>query len=110
METQKRGAAPNQDALIVRLGRALSIARRRRRMTQQELANAAGVSRLTIIRAEAGQPGVAVGTLLDILTALDTRLVEGMLQAVADDPAGEALERDRAMLPRRVRARPPQGD
>lgn len=83
------------------LGARLRLARKRRQMTQDEMATAAGVTRKTLWNLEAGAPGVSLGTLLAVLWKL------GLLEsasAVADpdaDEHGKTLEL--ARLPQRVR-------
>jgi transcriptional regulator with XRE-family HTH domain len=84
------------------LGGRLRLARKRRQMTQDEMAAAAGVTRKTLSNLESGAPGVSLGVLLSVLWKL------GLLEsagAVADpdaDEHGKTLEL--ARLPRRVRA------
>lgn len=87
------------------LGAAIADARKRRRLTQQDLSELAGVGRLTVMRAEAGHPGLALGAFLSLLAALDPAMANRVLTLVQDDPAGAVLERDRAVLPTRVRRR-----
>ena len=45
---------------LTRLGRAISLARRRRHLTQEDLAERIGVSAHTVRRMEAGHPGTAL--------------------------------------------------
>ena len=45
---------------LTRLGQAISLARRRRHLTQQDLAERIGSSANTVRRMEAGHPGTAV--------------------------------------------------
>lgn len=84
-----------------RLGDRLRVARKRRQMTQGEMAAAAGVTRKTLANLESGVPGVSLGVMLTVLWKL------GLLEsanAVADpdaDEHGKTLEL--ARLPQRVR-------
>lgn len=64
---QIRSAADIAD--VVRL------ARKRRRMSQQDLAVAAGVSRRWLIDLEAGKPGAELGLVLRVLSTLGVPLV-----------------------------------
>lgn len=84
-------------------------ARKRRRLTQVQLADLAGVSRLTVVRAEAGHGGLALSSWIKLLSALDLSLVEGMLQVLEDDPIGRAVVRARETLPRAIRQRRGEG-
>jgi HTH-type transcriptional regulator/antitoxin HipB len=56
------------------LGRALRDARRRRRLTQQQLAELAGVTQATVSNVERGVSRVSLTTLLRILAALKLEL------------------------------------
>jgi HTH-type transcriptional regulator/antitoxin HipB len=56
------------------LGRALRDARRRRRLTQQQLADLAGVTQPTVSNVERGVSRVSLTTLLRILAALRLEL------------------------------------
>jgi transcriptional regulator with XRE-family HTH domain len=82
------------------LGEQISIARRRRRLTQAMLAERAGTSRITITKLEAGNAGVALSTLLEVLAVLDPGMLDRLVDGVATDRIGETLSlRD---LPKRV--------
>jgi DNA-binding XRE family transcriptional regulator len=86
---------------LARLGANIRTARLRRRMGQEDLTQAAGIDRKTLMRLEKGDPGVSLGRAYSVLWTL------GLLpttQAVADpdgDEHGKILER--ARLPQRVR-------
>ena len=54
-----------------RLGAALRRLRRERGLTQQELAERAGISRPWVCRMESGKHNEGVGTVLRVLSALD---------------------------------------
>lgn len=84
-----------------KLGDEISVARRVRRMTQEDLAQRVGTSVTTIGRLEAGDPGTALQTFLGALHVLG-RLdaVTGGLAHVQDE-LGQDLARQQ--LPQRVR-------
>ncbi len=90
------------------LGKRVRTARIRRRMSQDELAAASSIGRRTLYRIEAGEPGIALGTLLSVLWKL------GLLDSVSgvanpdQDEHGKILEE--AQRPRRVRATAPDND
>ncbi len=61
---------------LTRLGSAVRRLRSDRGLTQEELADAAGVSRLWLSRLENGQrPGLELSLLLQVLDALDASLL-----------------------------------
>lgn len=75
-----------------KLGELISIARRRRNLTQQMLADRAGVGRITIHKLEAGNSsGIALSIVLEVLAVLDTEMLDRIVDAVATDPIGDAM-------------------
>jgi len=86
-------------SLAAVLGERLRIARKRRRLTEAELAARAGINRLTVRKAEAGALQTALGAYLAMAWALG--LDKQLDDLFASDPEGEMLER--ARLPERVR-------
>lgn len=83
------------------LGLAVARARRERRWTINELAERAGISRVTVRAVEAGAPAVAVGTVFELATILGIDLFGA---GPSDMPELLARGRDRlALLPARVR-------
>ena len=88
---------------LKKLGADISTARRRREISTPLMAERALISRMTLYRAERGDPTVSIGvyaTLLFILGLTDR------LSALADasaDPVGMSLAEDQ--LPKRIRAR-----
>lgn len=96
-------ALPSKKAAsaLEKLGQDVQIARKRREFTQQRLADGAGISRATLQKVEAGDPGVSLGALAMVLLALgeSDRLLQ--LLDIAHDDVGLAIAvRD---LPQRVR-------
>jgi DNA-binding XRE family transcriptional regulator len=84
-----------------KLGHDIRDARRRRRIPVTILAERASVSRMTLHKAEKGDPGVSLGTYATVLFSL------GMVERLADvaDPRHDALglEIDAENLPERIR-------
>ena len=99
------------DAATV-LGQQVAQARRERRLTQEELAERAGVTPFTVSKVERGDPTVALGTAFEV-----ARLVGVPLFGVDDRVTMDSLVRrggDRlSLLPVRVRpsaTKAPDGD
>jgi transcriptional regulator with XRE-family HTH domain len=89
-----------QKRLLVDLGERLRLARLRRRLGVEVTCERAGVSRMTLYRAEAGSPAVALGTLVRLLSVLG---LEADLELIArDDKLGRVLQ-DQELAPRRAR-------
>ncbi len=95
-------SSPKSKSALERLGQDVRGARLRRGIAVADLAVRAGTSPSTIARLEKGDPGVAIGTLADILVVL------GLVDRLADlidirkDDLGLALTAER--LPRRGRS------
>lgn len=84
------------------LGQRVRIARVRRRLSTEDLAQACGIGRRTLYRIENGDSGIAMGTFLSVLWKLgllDT--IRGVANPDTDDH-GKILEA--ASRPQRVRA------
>ena len=92
---------PGQKRVLAALGERLRLARLRRKLTIEVTCQRARISRMTLFRAEAGSPAIALGTLLRILAVLG---LESDLDVLArDDTAGRLLQ-DQALPVRRRRS------
>ena len=97
--------SPAVRRMLRALGDDMRTARRRRRITQADLATRMGVSVGTVKRLEAGDAGLAIGSLAMALLAFGKlERLSNLLPEHADD-VGFML--DRANLPQRVRRRNP---
>lgn len=91
---------------LYKLGADINLARRRRRITIQLMAERAGLSRTTISKIEKGDPTTSIGgyaSVLFILGMID-RLKE--LVDTNHDLIGRRLEEEK--LPQRIRVRKPK--
>jgi transcriptional regulator with XRE-family HTH domain len=89
-----------QKRLLLSLGERLRLARLRRKLGVELTCERAGISRMTLYRAEAGSPAVALGTLVRLLSVLG---LEADLDLLArDDKLGRVLQ-DQELAPRRAR-------
>ncbi|HEX4266717.1 MAG TPA: helix-turn-helix domain-containing protein [Steroidobacteraceae bacterium] len=87
-----------QKKLLAELGERLRLSRLRRKLGVALTCERAGISRMTLYRAEAGSSAVALGTLVRILSVLG---LESDLELIArDDKLGRVLQ-DQALSPRR---------
>lgn len=78
--------------LLPALGERLRLARRRRRLTAEQVALRAGTTRVTLRRVEAGEPGVTMGTYLKVMAALE--LAQDLVLLARDDALGRRLQDD----------------
>ncbi|MFM7341858.1 MAG: helix-turn-helix domain-containing protein [Betaproteobacteria bacterium] len=86
---------------LTRLGQAISLARRRRHLTQQDLAQRIGSSANTVRRMEAGYPGTAVVLIARALQVFGELDKLHQLLDTPQDTIGLALMDEQ--LPQRVR-------
>ncbi len=87
---------PQEQRLLSALGERLRLARKRRRLSNAVVAQRAGISRTTLYKVEAGDPGATLGSYVRVLAVLG---LEGDLdQLGADDRVGRKLQ-DLALEP-----------
>jgi transcriptional regulator with XRE-family HTH domain len=86
---------------LARLGQAISMARRRRHFSQQDLAERIGTSVTTIRRMETGHPGTALVHLVRTMQVFGELAQLDQLLDTPQDPIGLALMDEQ--LPQRVR-------
>jgi transcriptional regulator with XRE-family HTH domain len=92
--------SPRAQSELKKLGADIAIARKRRRFTQQRLADGAGVTVKTIRCLEQGQGSVSLGTLAMVLMTLGESGRLADLMDVATDDIGLAISINQ--LPKRV--------
>jgi transcriptional regulator with XRE-family HTH domain len=85
------------------LGARVSLARRERRWSMQELADRAGITKFTLSKVEHGDPSVGLGVAFEVATLVGVPLFH-------EDRSRLSVDIDRArdriaLLPQRVRAR-----
>jgi len=86
---------------LAELGQRVRIARVRRRMSAEDLAQACSIGRRTLYRIETGEPGVALGTYLGVLWKLGLLDTVNSVANPDTDEHGKILEA--AARPQRVR-------
>jgi len=86
----KRALLPKHERLLSELGENLRMARLRRNLPSEQVAERAGIARNTLIKIENGDEGVAIGSYLRVLIVLG---LEDDLRTVAqDDVLGRKLQ------------------
>jgi len=81
---------PKQAKVLVSLGENIKLARLRRKLTAEQVAERAGVSRRTLVSVEKGLPSVAMGTYVQVLFVLG--LSDDLLDIAKDDELGRKLQ------------------
>ena len=90
---------PKHQRILADLGENLKLARLRRKLSAQQVAERAGVSRSTLSLMENGSAGSSLGKLLQVLVVLG--LEADLAKVAADDVLGRKLEDARLTESRR---------
>jgi transcriptional regulator with XRE-family HTH domain len=95
--------SPSTVRVLKRLGSHISLARRRRRWSQKDMAEQIGASVSTVRRLESGDPGIALQHLVGVMVAFGEMDQLNNLLDTSRDTVGLLLQDGE--LPKRVRAR-----
>ncbi len=90
MKQPKTPLLPSQERMLQALGENLRLARLRRDLSAEQVAERAGIARTTLIRLEQGDGGASLATLLKVLFALG--LDKDLLEVAKDDKMGRRLQ------------------
>ena len=101
----KRPLLPKQERMLRTMGENLHLARLRRDLSSEQVAERAGISRNTLIKIEKGDEGVAIGMYFRVLIVLG--LQDDLLLIARDDVLGRKLQDIGLTTPRRSTKRPP---
>ncbi|MGM9948061.1 helix-turn-helix domain-containing protein [Floccifex sp.] len=90
---------PPTEKILETMGEQIKLARLRRNLTTELVAQRAGISRVSLWKVEKGDPSVAIGIYAAVLHALNN-LDQDLLKIACDDPLGRQLQ-DMNLLPRK---------
>jgi len=93
----KRPLLPKQQRMLQEVGSQIKFARLRRNITSQEMAQRTSLGRNTIVKIEAGDESVTMGSYFRVLIALGLDL--DILALAKDDVLGRKLQ-DAKLLPK----------
>ncbi len=98
--------------VLVDLGRLIEVARRERGFSQKELADRVGVGRVTVLRMEKGDPGIAAGWYLSACWVLGLPVLSFADFAASrhESTVATFLEGFERNLPGRIRSRGQEPD
>lgn len=100
----KRPLLPKHVRLLQTVGENIHLARLRRDLSSEQVAERAGISRNTLIKIERGDEGVAIGLYLRVLIVLG--LQDDLLGVAKDDILGRKLQDAKLITPQRATKRP----
>jgi transcriptional regulator with XRE-family HTH domain len=81
---------PTAAKILVGLGENIKLARLRRRLSAEQVSERANISRPTLLSIEKGMPGVAIGSIVQVLYVLN--LEKDLLKVATDDILGRKLQ------------------
>lgn len=81
---------PKQTKSMAILGENIKLARLRRKLTTEQVAERAGISRRTLVSVEKGLPSVAMGIYVQVLFVLG--LSDDITKVAVDDKLGRKLQ------------------
>ena len=90
MKTRTSLLLPTADKVMKEFGNNIKLARLRRKLSVEQIAERAGISRTTLWLVEKGAPSVAMGTYAQVLFVLG--LEKDLLKVASDDLLGRKLQ------------------
>ena len=90
MMQRKTVLLPKLERILSQVGENIKLSRLRRRLSSEQVAERAGISKGTLTKVEKGVSGVAIGTYLQVLFVLG--LQDDFLQLADDDVLGRKLQ------------------
>lgn len=90
MNKKKQILFPKHKEVLKQMGENIKLARKRRKLTQEQVAERADIVRSTLYLIESGNPSVAIGAYFNVLRVLG--LQDDFLKLAADDEFGRKLQ------------------
>ena len=100
MNTKKPILLPKIIKLIAEFGENIKLARLRRKLSTEQVAERANIARTTLWAIEKGSPNVALGSYVQVLFVLG--LEKDLLKLAADDPLGRKLQDAKLLVKERA--------
>lgn len=90
---------PKNLRILEELGQNIKLARLRRKMSTEQLAERAGIGRMTLYKIEKGSPVVSMGNYMQVLFILG--LEKDLMLIGADDPLGRKIQDAKLLVKQR---------
>jgi len=90
MNSKKTIILPKYQKIFDEIGENIKLARKRRKLTTDQVSERAGIHRATLYRIEKGDPSVDLGIYFNIFRVFN--LDKDFTQLAADDPFGRKLQ------------------
>lgn len=101
MKSRKAILLPKERKILAQLGEKLKLARRRRKLTSQQVAERANISRSTLWHVEKGSDHISIGIYLQVFSVLG--LEEDFKQLAENDPLGRKLQDAKLITKKRIK-------
>ena len=101
MKSRKAVLMPKERKMLTDLGENLKLARRRRRLTSEQVAERANISRSTLWHVEKGSDHISIGIYLQILSVLG--LTGDFKKLASNDPLGRKLQDAQLSIKKRIK-------
>jgi len=89
LKSKKTSLLPSAEKILNELGTNIKLARKRRKLSRDQVAERAAIARSTLQLIEQGEPGVAMSSYLQVLFVLG--LEKDLLKVAGEDPLGRKL-------------------
>ena len=100
MKSVKSQLLPSVAKILTEFGENIKLARLRRKLSAEQVAQRANISRPTLLSIEKGHPGVAIGSYAQVLFVLN--LEKDLLKVAEDDILGRKLRDAELMVKERA--------
>ena len=90
MNSKKTILLPKYQKIFEQIGENVKLARKRRKLTTEQVSERAGIHRATLYRIEKGVPAVAIGLYFNVFRVLN--LQDDFLKLAVDDEFGRKLQ------------------
>lgn len=100
MNTRKTILLPKITKLLAEFGENIKLARLRRKLSAEQVAERANIGRTTLWAIEKGSPNVAMGFYVQVLFVLG--LEKDLLKVAGDDPLGRRLQDAKLLVKERA--------
>lgn len=90
MNSKKTILLPKYQKIFDQVGENIKLARKRRKLTMEQVSERAGIHRATLYRIEKGDPAVAIGLYFNVFKVMN--LQDDFLKLGTDDAFGRKLQ------------------
>ena len=91
---------PRNKRILAKVGENIRLARLRRKLSAEQVAERAGIVRMTLYKIEKGYPVVSIGNYLQVLFVLG--MEKDLEQLASDDPLGRKIQDANLIVKRRA--------